>query len=209
MSAAPEAPLFEPPVQLEVDGEPFDVYGAASPVVADWAGDGHPVLFVADFLGAIRCYRPTENPLEVEYLGKLEGQYGGYPLPQWMVTLDAWDWTGTGLPDLLAGTEGGNIMVLENAGVAPDGMPQVRAPRYLREGPGCLTVHCKASVSVADWDADGDFDLLLANAEGDLLVSTDRGKPGRPLWSEPVPLLAGGSALPHRSRPRWLYPGAK
>jgi len=208
-------PVFAPPAPLQVGGAILDVYGYASPCVAEWT-PGERVLFVADFLGHIHCFKPVEgSPLQVKALGKLAGEFSGYPMPQWMPTLCAGDWTGEGRVDLLAAVEGGNVMVLENAGGSAEGLPRVRRPYYLEEAPALLNVHCKASVTVADLDGDGDLDLLLGNAEGDLLWCEDKGKPGEPSYAAPQPLLAGGKpfhteagrtgSLQGPSEVRWGY----
>lgn len=49
-----------------------------------------------------------------------------------------------------------------------------------------------SAVTVADWDGDGDYDLIAGNIEGKLHLFTNVGKKKQPRFSSAEPLLASG-----------------
>jgi len=49
-----------------------------------------------------------------------------------------------------------------------------------------------SAVALADWDGDGDYDLIAGNIEGKLHLFTNVGKKKRPQFSSAQPLVANG-----------------
>jgi hypothetical protein len=89
----------------------------------------------------------------------------------------AFDWDGDGDLDLLVGDIGGNVYLVPN-----EGTPKAWAfgkHRHLEAGGEPITVQGDAGPFVADWDGDGDADLLVGAGDGSVsLFRNGAGKSG-------------------------------
>lgn len=100
----------------------------------------------------------------------------------------ACDWDGDRDLDLLVGVIGGGVYLVPNEG---DGKtPAFGAERALEAGGEPIGCAGDAGPFAADWDGDGDLDLLLGSGDGSVRLHRNAGKPGEPL------LAAGEELLP-------------
>tara|TARA_B100001964_G_scaffold243034_1_gene319753 strand:- start:962 stop:1816 length:855 start_codon:yes stop_codon:yes gene_type:complete len=58
-----------------------------------------------------------------------------------------------------------------------------------------IKVGSASVVFAADWDNDGDRDLLVGNIKGEIYVIANESKSGDPVYSDPVKLQAGGTDI--------------
>jgi hypothetical protein len=108
---------FGSPEKLTLaDGKALEVNGSASPVVADWDGDGKPDLIVGAYDGSVMWFRnigtKKEPKLETgkELVPKCPTPFGYDPKPgEWgtRVKPAVFDWDGDGRLDLLVGDMNG------------------------------------------------------------------------------------------------------
>lgn len=70
------------------------------------------------------------------------------------------------------------------------------APKRLLHPDGTAIQEGKASaVALADWDADGDHDLIVGNIRGSVVLVPNEGSAREPRWGAARKVLAGGQAI--------------
>lgn len=154
-----------------------------TPTAIDWDADGDIDLVVGDEDGRVALVENTgeyrdERPvfLSPQYFRQEADtlKFGALATPV------AYDWDKDGDEDILCGNTAGSIGYFENVGIAKDGLPVWNAPVRLRvrgeagsrkpfrvmAGPsGSIQGPCEAkwgytTFSIADWDNDGDGDII-------------------------------------------------
>lgn len=195
-----------------VQGPAEAKWGYTNPWVADWDLDGDLDILVNDIRGEVVWYRnvgtatrpdlaPAE-PVEVEWPGKppkpdwVWWQPKGKQLvTQWRTTPRVVDWDGDGLPDLVMldyrgylalyrrQRRGERLVLLppERIFVEPSG-------RFLYLARGRAGASGRRKVELADWDGDGDLDLLTDGEDGPLWYE-NVGSQQKPVMALRGPLL--------------------
>lgn len=154
-----------------------------TPTAIDWDGDGDSDLIVGDEDGRVALVEHTGEirdgaPLFAapKYFQQTADtlKFGALATPF------AYDWDQDGDEDILCGNTAGSIGLFENLGLAENGKPRWSAPKLLdvesaagdrkpfrvMAGPnGSIQGPCEAkwgytTLSVADWDGDGDGDII-------------------------------------------------
>jgi hypothetical protein len=174
-------PVFRYSKFVSADGQPLDAGIAAAPKVVDWNGDGIKDLLVGTHWNRLLYFenKGSNRERKLEYRGpvRVEGKTLELPLrPLHRGSLDVFkrdyypvpetvDWDGDGDLDLLLGGYiTGLIFFYENQGQGEDGTPRLRLHGPISTSAGALNVgHWCASPCVADFDDDGDWDLMSGN----------------------------------------------
>ena len=165
-------------------------WGYTNPSVADWDLDGRLDLIVNDIWGAVLYYRnigTRERPelaparaLEVEWRGaapKPEWNWwepqGNQLVTQWRTTPKVVDWTGDGLPDLVMLNHQGYLTLFRRTrhGSGLKLLPPERIflepnGRFLYMAAGRAGRSGRRKIEVADWDRDGDLDVIADSDDG-------------------------------------------
>ncbi len=197
------APAYGEAVQIQADGKPVDVFGCPSPNFVDWDGDGDLDLVCGSFLDTITWFENTGTRTAPVYAAGrvLETESGPLRLELEMLQVAALDWDGDGDPDLVVGKEDGRVVLVENAGGG-----RAKTPVYFRQRAEYVKCGALSAPAAADWDGDGDEDILCGNTAGFIEHIENLG--GSPLrWAPPVRLAAGGETIRFQAGPNLSIQG--
>lgn len=186
--------------QLAAGNKPLDVYGWPSPCLADFDGDGDRDLICGEFVDRFTWFENTGTDSEIRLAaGKRVLTVDGTELQMdlQMIVPTAIDWDRDGDPDLIVGDEDGRVAFVENVSnntVRNPNSPLFRAPVYFQQQADWLKFGALATPFAADWDGDGDTDILCGNTAG--YISFFQNKGGAPVqWAAPQLLRAGGRTI--------------
>ncbi len=154
----------------------LDVGNYAYPLVIDWNHDNLPDLLIGEISGKVLLFRncgtktkPRFRPPEII----VSIWPDMYPDPAFV------DFNGDGLSDLVLGSRDGVIRFFLNIG-------EERFPRFsdftlVRCGGRIIDIGRLSHVHAADWDNDGQPDLLVGNDDGEVRVFTGKTTRGNTL----------------------------
>lgn len=170
----------------------------AAPAAGDWDGDGDEDLIVGSAYGDLLFFERRADGLLGEPVQMMPEAEDLQP-PRFVaspVLPAVVDWDGDGRPDLLIGL-GPNVYLCRRTptGLEPSVELQARGQSL-----GVL-IHraCPQAGNLApcaaDFDLDGDPDVLVGDDLGQVWWVANNGKPGAPVLAEPRQLVAGGQPL--------------
>ncbi|MEP0842816.1 MAG: VCBS repeat-containing protein [Phycisphaerae bacterium] len=161
-----------------------------APTVCDWDHDGRPDLLTGGYTtGRIYFYRnvgrQADGTPNLQYVGPLEAD-GGVLDVGWSATPTAYDFDADGRLELITGSwdfqRGHNpdtyLMYYKNVG-SPD-RPRLERRPFPKTGDFPKNIIARAAV--ADWNADGLPDLLVADHNGTTSVLLNQGTRAEPRW---------------------------
>ncbi|HQQ00475.1 MAG TPA: VCBS repeat-containing protein [bacterium] len=190
--------LFPPPPIL-LKGKLAPLFGhlAASPVAIDFDSDGDHDLLYFDFVGNLFFAVNLGSDLEPEYEDPITlSDTNGERLrsPQCMARGQAVDWNKDGRMDFVFGTEDAFVYVCLNQW-KKSGPPVFDPPvRAVQKQPP-LDVGVAAIPGACDLDADGDNDLLIGNAAGEIYLVWNEGTNESPSFGEPKRIVIDGKTF--------------
>ncbi|MEK6479756.1 VCBS repeat-containing protein [Catalinimonas sp. 4WD22] len=188
---------YENKGKLQAADKPLDVYGAPSPNMYDFDGDGDLDLICGEFLDKLSWFENTgtrENPVYAE--GRmLKNAEGIIKMDLEMIIPVGVDWDKDGDMDLVIGDEDGRVALIENTGVLNVNMPVFESPVYFKQQAEHVKFGALVTPYSVDWDNDGDEDLICGNSAGYIgfIENLDGGSP--PQWDKPKLLEAEGETI--------------
>ena len=183
--------------KIMAGSQPIDVYGAPSPNMMDFDGDGDLDIICGEFLDRFTWFEnigTRGKPVYAE--GKfLTNDKRVIKMNLEMIIPVAVDWDGDGDVDLVVGDEDGRVALVENTGEVSEQMPIFNSPVYFQQRANLVKFGALATPFAVDWDSDGDQDLICGNTAGYIgfIENLDGGNP--PKWNKPVYLKAEGEVI--------------
>ncbi|MBZ4190915.1 VCBS repeat-containing protein [Niabella sp. 3A5MI-3] len=184
--------------RLQVNGSDLDVYGAPTPNMADFDGDGDLDLICGEFLDKLTYFENTGTRAHPVYAAGryLKNESGFIAMDLEMIVPVAVDWNKDGFTDLVIGDEDGRVALVEHTGRVKNGMPVFKSPYYFQQEAGDVKFGALVTPFSVDWDGDGDEDLICGNSAGYIGFIENLGRfDGMPRWARPVHLKSEGKTI--------------
>ncbi len=108
------------------------------------------------------------------------------------VAVSAADWDGDGAPDLIAGNGNGDVYLIHNEGTAKAYAFAEPQPLATTNGKA-IRVSGRAGPCIADWDGDGDLDLLVGMEDGSVSLYRNIGTKTAPRLALPLQVVTPGT----------------
>jgi len=184
--------------RLQVNGKDLDVYGAPTPNMADFDGDGDLDLICGEFLDKLTYFENTGTREKPVYApGRyLKNERGLIAMDLEMIVPVAVDWNRDGFTDLVVGDEDGRVALIEHTGRVEKGLPVFKSPAYFQQEADAVKFGALVTPFSTDWDGDGDEDLICGNSAGYIGFIENKGVyNGMPRWEKPVLLESDGTRI--------------
>ncbi|GJM33597.1 MAG: hypothetical protein DHS20C18_25980 [Saprospiraceae bacterium] len=183
--------------KIQAGGKDIDVYGAPSPCMNDFDGDGDLDIICGEFVDRLTWFENTGTRAEPVYApGKfLSNSDGIIKMDLEMITPSAVDWDQDGDVDLVIGDEDGRVALMLNTGTRNAGMPVFQSPVYFKQKAGFVKFGALVTPYSVDWDDDGDEDLICGNTAGYIGFIENLDGGNTPRWANPKLLEANGEVI--------------
>ncbi len=186
-----DAPHYVEPFQVQADGRPLDTFGCPSPNFVNCDDDDDLDLLCGEFLDGFTYFENIGTSSEPRYAAgrRVKDRAGAeVRMDLEMIVPIAFDWDRDGDADLIVGDEDGRVAFVENLGEVKGGeVPVFAQPIYFKQEADMLKCGTLATPTGADWDGDGDTDIVSGNTAGYIEFFENLSGPNvdPPKWAAP------------------------
>jgi hypothetical protein len=85
--------------------------------------------------------------------------------------------------DISSGSDGGSLYYYENIGTVNKPIFRMNSEMFRHINLNQLQNTSRTAMALGDWDADLDYDLLVGNVDGDIIMFENIGTPSQALWN--------------------------
>lgn len=190
-------PSYGKAKKILADGKPLEVYGKPSPNLVDWDTDGDMDLICGEFLDRITFFENIGSRNNPVYTGGKFLQINGriLHLELEMPEVVVYDWDKDGDYDIVVGKEDGRVVLIENTGCDPNGLPILVKPEYFKQKAQYVKCGALSTPCSYDWDGDGDEDIIAGNTAGFIEWFENLDGQDPPKWAAPVRLKIKGKTF--------------
>ena len=169
----------------------------------DFDGDGQRDILSGSWPGELYFFKGQKGGTFLA--GRtLEGEKGSDLNPGSASVVFAHDWDGDTDLDLLAGTIGGDVFLYQNTGTPRD--PKFGKPVAVKAAGEKIRVEGGDSAPcVADWDGDGNDDLLVGNGDGGVWLYRGSSPRGIGELNAPEELVPGGGLFDRERKEKSVF----
>ncbi len=185
---------------LQSNGLPIEAFGSIHLTYNDWDMDGDPDLMIGTQTQLLYCQNvggTTQPVLDTPQPVQIGSRFD---LPGLVIRPTAFQAKPDETPMLFIAQEDGNVTLLPFRGLDDRGVPSFRKEKHLWQEEALLDAGCLATLSIVDWDADGDLDILSGNSYGHVWLFENSGTRAQPQFSsreyiqadkQPIAIKAG------------------
>jgi hypothetical protein len=180
---------------MPVGEHPLETYGGANPTLSDWDDDGDLDLLVGGEydLTYFENIGDKQNPkLNRGRKVKVESSH---TLPGIYIRPAACHLNDDKAPDLFLTQENGNISILYGAEIQSHAAPVYNVITPIIQKKPYLDAGCLAVITAADWDKDGDIDIITGNSYGEVLLFENSGSAKQGIFKNREPLYVNAEAI--------------
>ncbi len=180
---------------LQAGEHPLELYGGANPTLSDWDQDGDLDLLVGGHydLTYFENIGDQQNPKLSR--GRRVLVHSGYTLPGIYIRPAACYLNEDKIPDLFLTQENGNVSILYGSKSLNNSTPSYNNINTVQQKKPYLDAGCLAVITVADWDKDGDIDIVTGNSYGEVLLFENSGSARKSEFKNRQPLRVNGQAI--------------
>ncbi len=180
---------------IQSSGNNLEVYGEADPTFADWDGDGDLDLLVGAQTELL-YYRNTGTRSEPALQRRQRIKVGNsFSLLGLFLRPITFRNAKAKPPDILLAQESGSMTLLRFIGLNKQSIPMFAAEEELQQHKPYLDAGCLSTISIKDWDRDGDPDILSGNSYGEVLLFVNSGTKVHPSFRNRQRLTAKGEPI--------------
>lgn len=185
------APAFELQPEIAAESNLLDIGLRPAPLAVAWGGGKSAELLITDIQETVRIHRNFggQRPPVLMEPRTLQCGHGPLLLPDDHTIIVAADVDGDHRVELLFGASDGRVFAVHAGPTRND----AKTPVPIVHAPGALRLGGHAVVTAADFDGDGDIDLIYGDAPGRLYSLEDLGSGADHRYGKPVALEAGGT----------------
>jgi hypothetical protein len=196
-SGTNDNPVYAKPFRIRAANKDIDLYGRASPNFYDFDNDGDLDIICGEFLDKLTYFQNIGSNQKPLYTAGKILTHNNQPIKMYleMIIPVAFDWDNDGDMDLIVGDEDGRVALIENTGKLENSIPQFLPPVYFQQKADNVKVGALSTPFAADWDNDGNQDIIAGDSAGDIYFVENLNNASSPKFAAPKKLCINNEPI--------------